>query len=73
VLPCWLPVGDRMLFTCSPSGNEELFVEMGRLGPAAPPSATMELSRLRPWAVANGPPFAHMPSPLHKSASAVSH
>jgi hypothetical protein len=24
-----------MLFTCSPSGNEELFVEMGRLGPAA--------------------------------------
>ena len=27
--------GGPMLFACSPSGNAELFVEMGRLGPAA--------------------------------------
>lgn len=27
--------GGRLLFVCSPSGNEELFVEMGKLGPDA--------------------------------------
>lgn len=27
--------GGRMLFVCSPSGNEEMFLEMGHLGPGA--------------------------------------
>ena len=27
--------GGRVLFVCSPSGNEEMFLEMGRLGPDA--------------------------------------
>lgn len=36
--------GGRMLFVCSPSGNEELFMEMGRLGPAATPEQLDELN-----------------------------
>jgi quercetin dioxygenase-like cupin family protein len=32
--------GGRMLFVCSPSGNEEMFLEMGRLGPGATPEQT---------------------------------
>jgi quercetin dioxygenase-like cupin family protein len=28
--------GGRILFVCSPSGNEEMFLEMGKLGPDAP-------------------------------------
>lgn len=27
------PTGGKVLFTCSPSGNEEMFRELGRLGP----------------------------------------
>ena len=29
--------GGRMLFVCTPSGNEEMFIEMGELEPAAAP------------------------------------
>jgi len=36
--------GGRMLFVCSPSGNEELFVEMGKLGPDATPEQLAELN-----------------------------
>lgn len=30
--------GGKTLFVCSPSGNEELFIEMGQLGPNATPN-----------------------------------
>ncbi len=43
--------GGRMLFVCSPSGNEEMFLEMGRLGlnPAAEQLAEVaELPHGRP-------------------------
>lgn len=36
--------GGRMLFACTPSGNEELFVEMGRLGPDATAEQLSELN-----------------------------
>ncbi len=36
--------GGQMLFVCSPSGNEELFVEMGQLGPAATQEQLAELN-----------------------------
>ncbi|HUC15923.1 MAG TPA: cupin domain-containing protein [Acidimicrobiales bacterium] len=36
--------GGRMLFACSPSGNEELFMEMGRLGPEATAEQLSELN-----------------------------
>jgi quercetin dioxygenase-like cupin family protein len=29
--------GGKMLFVCSPSGNEEMFIEMGKLGSGATP------------------------------------
>lgn len=31
------PTGGRLLFVSAPAGNEELFLELGRLGPAASP------------------------------------
>jgi hypothetical protein len=36
--------GGGMLFACSPSGNEELFVQMGRLGPDATAEQLSELN-----------------------------
>ena len=36
--------GGRMLFACSPSGNEEMFLEMRRLGTQPDPAAVAELA-----------------------------
>lgn len=38
------PTGGRMLFVSSPAGNEEMFLEMGRLGPDAAPERFEELN-----------------------------
>ena len=55
--------GGRMLFACSPSGNEELFVEMRRLGPAATAGQLSEVND-RFYAVSlpgdEGPPWRRM-------------
>jgi hypothetical protein len=52
-----------MLFACSPSGNEELFVEMRRLGPAATAGQLSEVND-RFHAVSlpgdEGPPWRRM-------------
>ena len=37
--------GGRMFFVCSPSGNEEMFLEMGRLGAQPDPEAVAEVAR----------------------------
>ena len=37
--------GGRLLFVSGPAGNEELFLELGRLGPDAPPEQTSEVYR----------------------------
>ncbi len=38
------PTGGRMLFVSSPAGNEEMFLERGRLGPEATPERLEELN-----------------------------
>jgi quercetin dioxygenase-like cupin family protein len=37
--------GGRLLFVSAPAGNEELFLELGRLGPAATPDEVSEINR----------------------------
>jgi quercetin dioxygenase-like cupin family protein len=37
--------GGRMFFVCSPSGNEEMFLEMGRLGEQPDPQAVADVAR----------------------------
>jgi hypothetical protein len=37
--------GGRLLFVSAPAGNEELFVELGRLGPAVSPEQVAEVSK----------------------------
>ena len=37
--------GVRLLFVSAPAGNEELFCELGRLGPAASPEQIAELNK----------------------------
>lgn len=37
--------GGRLLFVCAPAGNEELFLELGRLGPGALPGQVAEVCR----------------------------
>jgi quercetin dioxygenase-like cupin family protein len=39
------PTGGKMLFVSSPSGNEELFEELGRLGPDATADQRAEVDR----------------------------
>jgi quercetin dioxygenase-like cupin family protein len=36
--------GGRMLFVCTPSGNEEMFLEIGALGPQASPDELAQVS-----------------------------
>jgi hypothetical protein len=36
--------GGRMLFVSSPAGNEEFFLELGRLGPDPAPDQTSEVN-----------------------------
>lgn len=38
------PTGGRVLFVCSPSGNEEMFLEMGKLGPDASPEQMADVA-----------------------------
>jgi hypothetical protein len=38
------PTGGRMLFVSAPAGNEEMFLEMGRLGPDATPEQFADLN-----------------------------
>jgi mannose-6-phosphate isomerase-like protein (cupin superfamily) len=39
------PTGGRLLFVSAPAGNEELFVELGRLGPDASPEQLAEVDK----------------------------
>ena len=59
--------GGRMFFVCSPSGNEEMFLEIGRLGAEPDPEAVAEVARRfgmsgppgepgRPWRLAAARP-----------------
>jgi mannose-6-phosphate isomerase-like protein (cupin superfamily) len=39
------PTGGRLLFVSSPAGNEELFLELGRLGTGASPEQVAEVNK----------------------------